>query len=377
MKKTTKPTSSRTVSAVRAGISSKSTHQNIIIHRQASEIEMKKINWLWPDRIARGKITMLSGNPGLGKSQLIAYITGVITNSGTFADKTECIGGNVIILSAEDDAADTIVPRLKAANANLTKVSIIESVQKNNKQDQQFNLSTDISALEKFLLTYGDVAAIFIDPISAYLGDIDDHKNGQVRSVLSPLSKLAEKYQVAIICISHHNKSGSPEALLRVLGSIGFVAAARAAFAVMKDPDDENRRYFLPLKNNIGNDKTGLVFYIEPVLVDDAIETSRIQWVDGAITKTADEILRLQANPPKKTARDEAKEMMKELLSTGSKNSADVISMIQDAGYSLRTIERVKADLGVISKKIGFEEGWLWHLPKNPSNEHEDRQDSH
>lgn len=376
MNKTTKSTSSQTVSAVRAGIS-KSTPQNIIIHRQASEIEMKKINWLWSSRIARGKITMISGNPGLGKSQLIAYITGVITNSGTFADKTECIGGNVIILSAEDDAADTIVPRLKAANANLTKVNIIESVHKNNKQYQQFNLSTDISALEKLLLTLGDVAAIFIDPISAYLGDIDDHKNSQVRSVLSPLSKLAEKYQVAIICISHHNKSGSPEALLRVLGSIGFVAAARAAFAVIKDPDDENRRYFLPLKNNIGNDKTGLVFYIEPVLVDDAIETSRIQWVDGAITKTADEILRLQANPPKKTARDEAKEMMKELLSTGSKNSVDVISAIQDAGYSLRTIERVKADLGVISKKIGFEEGWLWHLPKNPSNEHEDRQDHH
>lgn len=376
MNKTTKSTSSQTVSAVRAG-TSKSTHSNIIIHRQASKIEIKKINWLWLNRIARGKITMLSGNPGLGKSQIIAYMAGIITTNGIFADKTECNGGKVIILSAEDDASDTIVPRLRAVNADLEKINIIESVIKNNKQDLQFNLLTDVSALENLLITLGNVAVIFIDPISAYLGDIDDHKNGQVRSVLSPLSKLAEKYQVAIICISHHNKSGSPEALLRVLGSIGFVAAARAAFAVIKDPDDENRRYFLPLKNNIGNDKTGLVFYIEPALVDDAIETSRIQWVDGAITKTADEILRLQANPPQKTARDEAKEMMKELLSTGSKNSVDVISVIQDAGYSLRTIERVKADLGVISKKIGFEEGWLWHLPKNSSNEHEDSQDHH
>ncbi len=375
MSKITKSTSSQTVSAVRAGIS-KSTHSKIIIHRQASEIEMKKINWLWPNRIARGKITLLSGNPGLGKSQIIAYITNIITNSGIFADKTACADGNVIILSAEDDAADTIVPRLKAAGANLTKVTIIESILKNNKENQ-FNLTTDISALENLLITLGNVSTIFIDPLSAYLGNIDDHRNGEVRAILSLLAKLAEKYQVAIICISHHNKSGSTEALLRVLGSIGFVAAARAAFAVIKDPDDENRRYFLPLKNNIGNDKTGLVFSIEPFLVDDVIETSRIKWIDGTITKTADEIIRIQANPHKKTARDEAKEMMKELLSTGSKNSADVISKIQDAGYSLRTIERAKTDLGVISKKSGFEEGWLWHLPMNPPNELEDRQDKH
>ena len=376
MSKNTKSTSSQTVSAVRAGIS-KSQHQNIIIHRQASEIEMKKINWLWPNRIARGKITMLSGNPGLGKSQIIAYITGIVTNSGIFADKTECIGGNVIILSAEDDAADTIVPRLKATNTNLSIVSIIESVHKNNKENQQFNLSTDISALEKLLLTLGDVAAIFIEPISAYLGDIDDHKNGQVRSVLSPLAKLAEKYQVAIICISHHNKSGSPEALLRVLGSIGFVAAARAAFAVIKDPNDENKRYLLPLKNNIGNDKSGLAFFIEPFLVDDTIETSKIKWTGEEITVTADEILRLHSNPPTETARDKAKEIMKAFLSTGEKDAAEVIRIIKAAGHSMRTIERAKADIGVISEKNGFKEGWLWRLPVMSSNEDEDRQDSH
>ena len=113
------------------------------------------------------------------------------------------------------------------------------------------------------------------------------------------------------------------------------------------------------------------------MLIDDHIETSRIKWADGVITKTADEILRLQANPPNKTARDEVKKILKELLSTGAKSSTEIISIIKDAGYSLRTISRAKTELGVASKKIGFEDGWLWYLPESAPNEHEECQECH
>jgi putative DNA primase/helicase len=367
------PTSLQTVTAAKAG-KPKSSEKNIIIHRQASEIKMKKINWLWTNRIARGKITLLSGNPGLGKSQIIAYMTGIITNNGVFADKTECVGGKVIILSAEDDAADTIVPRLKAVDANLTMINIIESMLKNNKENH-FNLTTDICALENLLISLENVAAIFIDPLSAYLGNIDDHRNGEVRAILSLLAKLAEKYQVAIICITHHNKSGSPEALLRVLGSIGFVAASRAVLAVIKDSADESRRYFLPLKNNIGNDKSGLAFYIEPFLIDNTIATSRIKWSDEIITKTADEVLRFQQKPIKQTPRGQAKSFLLDFLAAAPKSVNEIKEVIEEAGYTFRTIERAKDELGVLSKKDGDNGEWRWHLPTDKTSDlYQDRQ---
>jgi hypothetical protein len=364
-------TSSQTAPAERAG-KPQSTTRNIIIHRQASEIKMKEINWLWPNRIARGKITMISGNPGLGKSQIIAYMTSIVTTKGQFVDGTECNGGKVFILSAEDDAADTIVPRLKAAGADLTHTSIIDSVMKNGQIDTEpsllFNLLTDIGALENLIITLGDVAAIFIDPITAYLGSIDDHKNSQVRSVLGPLAKLAEKHNIAIICISHHNKSGSPEALLRVIGSIGFVAAARAAYAVIKDPSDESKRFFLPLKNNIGNDKTGLKFSIESHPLDNNINTSRIVWSDEVINTTADEILQLQNNPVRKTARNDAKKFLSELLTKGPVKASDIIKAAENRGYSIRTIERAKEELDIISKKDGTNGEWSWHMPVSAVN---------
>lgn len=241
-----------------------------IMSRKACDIKTRAINWLWKNRFAKGKVSLLAGEPGLGKSQLIVYLSAIITTGGSFPDGAPCEIGNVLILSAEDDAEDTIVPRLIAAGADTSKIYIIDAVKSEDNKINPFFISTDLLALESKIIEIGNIAAIFIDPISSYLGKkVDDNNNSSVRSVLTLLSKLAEKYNIAIIFVTHLNKGESKNAIQRVIGSTGFIAAARAGFLVTRVPDgDDKKRLFLPIKNNIGNDSTGLSFVIEECEID-------------------------------------------------------------------------------------------------------------
>ena len=205
--------------------------------RRLSDVRAKPIRWLWPGRFARGKVAILAGNPGLGKSQLTASMAAVVTTGGTWpVDRTSCERGNVVFFSAEDDAEDTIRPRLEAAGADLERIFILDAVlDDTGARPRAFNLSIDLPRLGDMLLHIGDVALIVIDLITAYLGGIDSHKNADIRALLAPLGELAAKYGAAVVCISHLNKVGTGEALMRVTGSLAFVAAARAAFLIARD----------------------------------------------------------------------------------------------------------------------------------------------
>lgn len=349
-----------------------------IIYSLASDIQMKPIDWLWKGRIAKGKVSMIAGNPGLGKSQLTANMAAIVSSLGVWPDESKCPKGSVIFLSAEDDASDTIVPRLKAAGAELKSVAIIEAVSNGYNSDgeiipKHFNLASDIPYLDSMLNDLKDVALIIIDPITAYLGDTDSHRTSDVRALLAPLSRLAEKYNVAIVCVSHLNKGGNKEALMRITGSLGFVAAARAAFVVVKDQDNPAKRLFLPVKNNLGNDQTGLAFSIEPFHINGEIETSRINWSTEIITITADEALSPKDEPEEKSALDEAEEFLCDLLINGPVSSTQVQESAKNAGHAWATIRRAKSKLGITPQKNGKKE-WFWELPKNLFNFNEDAQ---
>jgi len=203
-----------------------------IIYRRASEIQARPIRWLWRGRIARGKVSLLAGNPGLGKSQIAASMAAIVTTAGLWpVDRSRCDQGKVIILSAEDDPADTIRPRLEVAGADLSRVFILDAVMEVNRQgvalQKTLNLASDLPNLESLITKIGDVALIVIDPLTAYLGGTDSYKNAEVRGLLAPLSDLAARHGVAIVCVSHLSKSGANEALMRIMGSLAFVAAAR------------------------------------------------------------------------------------------------------------------------------------------------------
>lgn len=311
--------------------------------RPYSSIEATDVTWLWQDRIALGKLTLLVGEPGLGKTFAAVDIASKVSTGSPFIDGAKPPLGEVAILTAEDGAGDTIRPRLDAAGADVSRVLHIDGVGEANSFP---SLKDDLQPLEQFFRDRPELRLLVVDPISAFLGDkTDSHNNTQVRAVLGPLCELCERYRVALLGITHLAKSDA-KAINRVIGSIAFVAAARACWLVAKDTDNEQSRLFLPVKNNLGQ-SNGLAF---------AVVDGRCCWHDGEVLVSADEIDEDDATP-----RGEAKEWLKSKLSNGPYPAKRLLSEAKADGLAERTLHRVKKELGVISQRIG--EAWLWRLP--------------
>jgi hypothetical protein len=354
---------------------------NIIV-RRISDIEAKPIRWLWPHRIARGKVSIIAGHPGLGKSQLTAAIAAVVTTGSKWpVDGTPCERGSVILLNAEDDASDTIRPRLEAVGADTSRIEIIEAVSlgfstSGLQETRTFNLKKDLGSLDATLRERSDVALAVIDPMSAYLSGIDTHVDADVRGILAPMAELAARHSVAIVCVKHLNKgsakSGNREALLRVTGSLGFVAAARAGYIIIRDPDHSDRRLFLPMKSNNGrDDMPGLAFTIESCFFPGDIETSRIVWAPEPVTITADEAI--AATPTTDSSEPSELEATAEWLvdlltdAGGELPKADVMKAAEAAGYKQRGVYRAREAAGVSFNQIGFGKGKrsIWRLDRD------------
>lgn len=330
-----------------------------------SDIVMKAINWLWDKRIACGKLTVIAGNPGLGKSQLTANLAATVSRGMMWPDDSpNATQGHVVFLSAEDDPADTIKPRLIAAGADVSKCHIIEAILTKTKDgrdsERSFDLSQDVERLGMAIKQIGDVRLVIIDPITAYLGDTDSHNNADIRGVLAPLSLMAAQHDVAILLVTHLNKSTGQDVLARVIGSIGLIAAARAGYVVMKDGKQPELRYFLPIKNNVGNDTDGFSFMIEETEVEGNISTSRVIWQAGTVNAHA--ILHPQPEV-KPTAVNGAKGFLSDFLTGKSIMMTEIIDMAEGAGYSKGSIQRAARALKVKREKLGMDGGWKWSLP--------------
>ena len=341
-----------------------------LISRRASEIAPERVEWLWPGRIALGKHTCIAGEPGTGKSQQSIAITATISMGGEWpCGEGRAPLGSAIILSAEDGAADTIIPRLIAAGADLERIHIVSAVaDENGKGRRGFNFQADLNDLEKKIAEIGDVTLIVIDPISSYMGKVDSHKNADVRGVLEPIGEMAERLRVAVLSITHFSKptaGTATKALHKFIGSIAFVGAARAAFAVLEDPKDKDRRLFLHAKNNLSETPQGLAFRLEQTVVGEGIVTSRVQWEAEPITMTADDALAAgAASKNNSLAVKEAERFVQELLADGPIPSKQVAAEAHEAGIAGATLRRAKFKLGIKPYKDGMKGGWLCALPK-------------
>ena len=324
----------------------------------AADVVILPVSWLWSGRFALGKLSLIAGEPGLGKSQLTAAVTAAVTTGTEWpCDGEPAPLGSVVILSAEDDASDTIVPRLKAAGADLARVHIVSAVKDvrdGNRVERSFNLQADLDLLEQTTRGLGDVRLIIIDPITSYLGKVDSHRNAEIRSVLEPVAQMAAQRGAAVIGITHFAKGGGTTAINRFIGSIGFIAAARAAFVVTRDPnsDDDARRLFVPVKNNLAPLGDGLSFRIEQrMLGDSGIIASLVVWGSDPVTQTADEILRANDDANGGGGGEspiaEAEAFLLEFLANGARPSGEIKAAALDGAISWRTANRAKKNLGV------------------------------
>lgn len=330
--------------------------------RTFSSIQPRPLNWLWPGRIPLGKLTIICGDPGNGKSLITIDLAARVSTGSCFPDGAGCQQGSVVLLSAEDDQADTIRPRLDAAGANVKNVHWLEAVRNVTSDGKQietaFSLERDIEALGEALYRTG-ARLVVIDPISAYLGGTDSRNNSAVRGLLSPLAGLAAKYGTAVVAVTHLRKS-SGTAINRIVESLAFGAAARAVWGVAKDPRDKSRRLFLAVKQNLAPESGGLAYSIRT-----RKKVPRIVWSPGEIKADADLVLRGFDPGERRSERAEAMEWLEGLLSDGPKDSAEVKRKATEVGLSWATVRRAKDELGIKHKKPGGRGiGWVWVLKR-------------
>ncbi|SEM81438.1 AAA domain-containing protein [Nitrosospira multiformis] len=335
----------------------------------AADIKPEPIRWLWNGWLARGKLHIFAGQAGTGKTTIALAFAATVTIGGRFPDGTRAPIGNVLIWSGEDNAKDTLIPRLIAAGADLNRIHFIGDVQHGD-EIRSFDPATDISAMMLVAARIGDISLLIVDPIvNAVAGD--SHKNGEVRRALQPLVDFGETLGCAVLGISHFSKgTNGKEPLERVSGSLAFGALARIVLATAKINDSGTfKRIFCRAKSNIGLDHGGFEYDLSQKEIDGykGVFGSYSVWGER-VEGSARELL---AETESNNDEDEisgVEQFLKDELAAGRKSQKEIESECKGAGYSVATLRRAKKRLGIRSKKDGLKGGWYWSLP-DPNSE--------
>lgn len=338
------------------------------------DVQAKPVRWLWRGRVALGKVSLFIGDPGLGKSFVTLDIAARVSTGAGWPDRPseQYEPGSVVLLSAEDDAADTVRPRLDAAGADVRRIVALRAVRQptgdGGTREAPFCLASDLPALEAAIRSVENCRLVVVDPISAYIGSTDSHNNAAVRGLLAPLADLAARTSVAIVAVTHLRKGDGP-AVYRAMGSLGFIAAARAAWVVSKDDGDESgsRRLMLPAKNNLAADDGGLAFELQPVGT-----TAVVAWSAEPVHKSADEALGIPARRrgPEPKAQMAAVEYLRTALADGPRPTREVEEEARERfGISKRSLDRARgADGTVEAYREGPTGRWFLRLARLPAD---------
>lgn len=330
----------------------------------ASEIKPRPVLWFWQDRLPLGALALLAGREGIGKTT-VAYTLAADVTRGRLPGRCFGTPRSVIVAATEDSWEHTIVPRLTAAGADLTKVARVR-VEVQTIGNLELSLPDDVAALGE-LIREVDCALVLLDPVISRLNrKIDTHKDSEVRLALEPLARLADSTDTCCLGIIHVNKGTSRDPLTMVMGSRAFVAVARAVLFVAQDPADEKVRLLGQPKNNLGRaDLPTLSFQIENAKVGDTDEgpilTGKLRWT-GESERTIREVLEETAEGDDKTALQEAKDWLDDYLTSqgGWAPSEEIKKAAKKAGHAERTLKRAKARLGIQSHSHDFPRRTLW-----------------
>jgi len=335
------------------------------------DIPIEPVSWLWPGWLAAGKLHMLGGIAGTGKTTIALSLAAVISKGGTWPDGSPFKArGHVLIWSGEDDAADTLVPRLSAMGADLGFIHIVSGVT-DSEGHRPFDPAHDMPALVAKAREVGDVRLLIVDPVVMTVAG-DSHKNGEVRRGLSPLVTFAQELRAAVLGITHFSKGTSgKEPLDRLTGSLAFGAAPRLVFAASKKKDesgeDTDVRVFVRVKSNIGPDGGAINYRLATAELPQGIVTSKVSWgevIQGNARDILAEAEQTIDDADERTEREEAVAFLNDALRDGPVKALQILRLAKEAGHSERTIRRAKKDAGVAAVKEGMDGGWVWSVPK-------------
>ena len=343
----------------------------------ASDLTPTPVAWLWRDWLALGKLHILAGAPGQGKTTIALALAAIVSSGGCWPDGSSSTAANVLIWSGEDDPADTLLPRLLAMGADVSRIYFVEGTRIGGKL-QSFDPARDLVQLSVQAERIDSVALVIVDPVvSAVTGD--SHKNTEVRRALQPLVDLGAHLNAAVLGISHFSKGSSGrDPTERVTGSLAFGAVARVVLCVAKikgaDGGDD-RRVLARAKSNIGPDDGGFEYAIEQVELPaySGVTASQVAW-GRTVEGTARQLLTEAESDPLTTdessALAEAMEFLRGELRDGSKAAKVVLREANNAGHSDRTVKRAKRNLGITSQKT--QAVWEWSLPQGVPKEAKD-----
>jgi len=328
-----------------------------------ADIQPTKIDWLWPNRIPVGRLSLLVGRPGAGKSFLTCDLAARISKGEPWPDGSKNVEGSVMFITTEDDPNDTIRPRLDAHNANVSKIHLLRgiNVQKPNAEpDESAFTLKDVDQLAEAVRQVKDCRLVVIDPIGSFGGKgIDFHKDNEVRSLLTPVIRIAESHGIALLVVMHRRKAESMFADDTAMGSTAFTGLARAVWHLSSDPDDPARRLLVPGKCNQSAQPTGMAFTIEG-------DPVRLEWDPDPVEVTADDALSRERNGSGgHSAVDEAVDWLRTALSGGPRPSKELEEEARKNKISGKTLERAKKEIGVESRPGGYRKPWISMLPED------------
>ena len=335
--------------------------------RPMHSIAARLVEWLWPRWIPLGKVTILDGDAGVGKSTVLLDLAARLSRDGRMPDGAAGTVGPSLILSAEDGEADTIRPRLEAAGGALDRIFVLPAVRDDDEEARPPEIPRDLPAIEAAVEECG-ARLVVIDPLMAFLTRIDASRDQDVRRALHKLTGVAQRQNCAVVCLRHLNRFGD-KAIYRGGGSVGIVAAARSGLLVAADPDDPQSRLLAAMKCNLAAAPLPLRFRLEP-----QGGVCRVAWHGGADYE-ADDLVRKMSHAERADREEvrcmlqEAMDFLRNHLAKGPKPRSECYLMGQITGYSRRTMERAVKALGLRTrfdcKNLGGEASY--ELPPTPA----------
>ena len=347
---------------------------------RGDSIRPEPIDWIWPGWLAAGKLHILAGQAGTGKTSIALSLAAIISVGGVLPGGVRVAPGDTLIWSGEDDPADSIIPRFLANGGDPARLHIVKGARDDNGRARPFDPATDMPALVSAASKIGDLRLVILDPVvSAVAGD--SNKNAEVRRSLQPVVDMAANLGAAVLGITHYSKgTAGRDPTERVTGSLAFGALARLVMGTAKGAQDGDPRRLIRTKSNIGLDGGGVEYDLLQVPVDSSrgIFGQQVRW-GATLEGSARELLaEVEGTDQDKAApeREAAARWLEQVLRQGPVARAEVERKAETMGLSWATVRRAQKSLGIKPRKSGMGGGWTWQLP-SAEGAHEDAEGAH